>query len=109
MLEEEMVSDGKKCVGAPNRSIRGGFSKDSFFPLVRIQGRLNAPTFIDMLTENFLPNKEDILPDGHLFQHATVHIARQWVEDESIQLLDCCHTLRMRIYLRMFGSNEIHS
>ena len=46
-----------------------------------------------MLTENVLPNKEDILPDGHLFQldNATVptaNISRQWFEDEGIQLLD---------------------
>ena len=46
-----------------------------------------------MLNKNFLPNKEDILPDGHLFQldNATVHtakITRQWFEDEGIQLLD---------------------
>ena len=73
--------DEKFVVGAPNRSmaycsIWGGFSKDSFSPLVRIQVRLDSPTFIDGLTENFLPNKEDILPDGHLFQldNASVHI-----------------------------------
>ena len=48
-----------------------------------------------MLTEN-------------LFQvdNATVHtanITRQWFEDEGIQLLDCRHTLWIRIQLIMFG------
>ena len=36
----------KKCVvGAPVQ-FWGGFSKDSLSPLVRIQGRLDAPTFM---------------------------------------------------------------
>ena len=75
MLEEKMVSDLTKNVLLVHLIVQlhtvqflGGFSKDSFSPIVSIQGRLDAPTFIDMLTENFLPNKDDILPDGHLFQ-----------------------------------------
>ena len=74
--------DKKFVVGAPNCSIWGGFSKNSFSPLVRIQGRLDALIFIDMLTENFVSNKEDIPPGYstfcyHLFQldNTTVHIA----------------------------------
>lgn len=69
----------------------GGISYHGPHPLVRIQGRVNAHTYTDILRENLLPVN---LPNrGMTFMHdnATPHTARMtrnFLNDHNIRLLD---------------------
>jgi hypothetical protein len=64
----------------------GCFCKDRLGPLVLVEGRITADTYIRLLREHLLPFWNDLGPDTYLFQddNAPVHTARRtkgWKEE----------------------------